>query len=235
MSKQLIGFNVLRGLIRCETALRIGGSRETLEIGGLDNPVIKHPLTQMPYIPGSSLKGKMRSLMELKEGKFEPDGSPYQGKIVIGDEKKEDANCLICRVFGPHKNTDHGFGPTRILVRDADLTPEWEEKYRERRNIMGNASLELKQETSIDRRIGIAKGGTLRTNERVPAGTEFAFEIVIRNFDWGFSNEEEENLRVVTEAMRLLEQDYLGGSGSRGYGKISFQNVTLNGEPYDIH
>lgn len=231
MTKTLIGYSVLRGIIRCETALRIGGSRETMEIGGLDNPVIKHPITMMPYIPGSSLKGKMRSLMELKMGKIGRNGTPYNGKKENGEE---DTECPISRVFGPHQNTSHHFGPTRILVRDACLTPEWEELFRKRREEFGNAFLELKQETSIHREIGIAQYGTLRTNERVPAGTEFAFEIVIRNFDW-YPNEAEENLKVVTEAMRLLEQDYLGGSGSRGYGKIVFDNITLNGEPYAIH
>jgi CRISPR-associated protein Csm3 len=232
MVKSLIGYSILRGIIRCETALRIGGSRETLEIGGLDNPVIKHPITMMPYIPGSSLKGKMRSLMELKYGKVGKGGHPYGGKKEDGTE---DTLCPISRVFGPHKNPSHNFGPTRILVRDARLTRSWEELFRKRREELGNSFLEQKQETSIHRETGIAhQHGTLRTNERVPAGTEFEFEIVIRNFDW-YSNESEENLKVVTEAMLLLEKDYLGGSGSRGYGKIVFDNITLNGEPYALH
>lgn len=231
---KLLEYQIMRGIIYCETGLKIGGTKDTLEIGGLDNPVIKHPISGMPYIPGSSLKGKLRSLLEIKEGKFEANGSPYGGKDRQG---REDLGCHISRLFGPHKNTRHNFGPTRLIVRDAKLAPEWEQRLRDRKREFGNGFLEIKQETSIDRKIGVAAGGTLRTQERVPEGTEFRFEIVLRNFDWGLpvGDEKEINLQVLTGAMRMLENDYLGGSGSRGYGQIRFRDITINGEPYELY
>jgi len=233
--RRLLGYQTLSGIIRCETGLKIGGTRDTLEIGGVDNPVIKHPITGMPYIPGSSLKGKLRSLLELKYGKFDQErGAPYQGRLPDG---KEDLSCPISRIFGPHRNPVHNFGPTRIIVRDAHLTPEWLEIFKRRREELGDYFLESKSENVVNRKTGVADTGGLRTMERIPAGTEFYFEIVLRNFDWNqekMGDESKENLKTVTEALSMLKSDYLGGSGSRGYGKISFREVKLDGEHYDI-
>lgn len=55
---------IISGILECVTGTRIGGTQEKFEIGGIDNPVIKDPLTDLPYIPGSSLKGKLRHLLE---------------------------------------------------------------------------------------------------------------------------------------------------------------------------
>jgi len=230
MTKRLVSYQMLQGIIRCETGLHIGGTKDSLEIGGLDNPVIKHPITDLPYIPGSSLKGKLRSLLEHKYGKFEPTGEPYRGK----KNDEEDRECPISRIFGPHHSSKHNFGPTRIIVRDASLTEASQTELEKRKIELGGSFLELKTETSIDRNIGIARNGTLRTHERVPAGTEFGFEIVIRNFDWGLCDETTENLKTVAEALQLLTYESLGGSGSRGYGKVSFHSLLLNGEPYAL-
>ena len=110
---------VITGQIECQTGLHIGGSEETIEIGGIDNPVIKHPVTKEPYIPGSSLKGKMRSQMEKLEGKVQPNGEPCNCA---------ESDCLVCRVFGPHKRSSHNLGPTRMLIRDAMMNEETREE-----------------------------------------------------------------------------------------------------------
>lgn len=230
MAGRLLGYQVVTGIIRCETGLRIGASSDSLEIGGLDNPIIVEPIHGMPYIPGSSLKGKMRSLLELAEGKFNHDGEPYRGK---NDGPLE--NCDISRLFGPHRNPNHKFGPSRLIVRDAHLTEEWKHLFMNRKSELGNQFLDIKTENMINRNTGAARHP--RHQERVPAGTEFDFEFVLRNFAWNeaFGNEGEDNLRVLADVMVKLEKDYLGGSGTRGYGKIVFINVKVDGKPYDIH
>src|SRR5262249_54211077 len=138
------------GTLTCKSGLRVGGSKEDVEIGGMDNPVIRHPLTKLPYIPGSSLKGKLRSLLEYAEGKVLTDGRGAGEPCGCARD-----DCLVCRVFGPHKEPRHGLGPTRIIVRDALLTDKWKgelEKLREE----GLLYVEVKTENMIDRRTGVA-------------------------------------------------------------------------------
>ena len=117
MSNKLLYYRRFEGTLTALTGLRIGGSKESIEIGGLENTIIRHPITDLPYIPGSSIKGKMRSLLEQKLGKVQSTGEP------CGCGRPD---CQVCRIFGPHKNVRHTLGPTRILVRDAALTPECE-------------------------------------------------------------------------------------------------------------
>ena len=62
--------------IEIVTGLHIGGNNDEIKIGGIDNPVIKNPLTNEPYIPGSSLKGKIRSLIEWQFNAMTEDGKP---------------------------------------------------------------------------------------------------------------------------------------------------------------
>jgi len=230
MSNRLLGHTEITGIIRCRSGLRIGGNKELVEIGGLDNPVIKHPITNMPYIPGSSIKGKLRSLLETKYAAFEPDGKPAR---ALQASKQSDV-AKVASFFGPHMNTRHELGPTRIICRDAYLTEQDEEKYAQRMLELGSEFLEIKSETAIDRRTNTAMNGSLRTIERVPEGTEFAFSIVLRNYAWGVQADEVKgNLELLFEGMKLLELDYLGGYGSRGSGQIQFINVRVNGELSD--
>lgn len=144
--------------IRCESGLHIGGSQDELVIGGADNPVIKNPATRQPYIPGSSLKGKMRAELEKDVGKF--GGRQNNEPCGCG-------SCHICRVFGAHKNTGGHLGPSRIIVRDG--------------RIRGTYKLENKTENVIDRKSGAAKHP--RSNERVAEGTEFTMQIVLQVYD----------------------------------------------------
>jgi CRISPR-associated protein Csm3 len=192
---------IIHGRIQCKTGLHIGGAKEELEIGGTDAPVIIDPKTRKPVIPGSSLKGKMRALLELRDKSYSKKGSPHGH-----EEKCEVPECKICTVFGSSAEIQRG--PTRLIVRDAimDEMPE----------------LEIKAENVINRLTGKAEHP--RSSERVPAGSEFGLEMVYSVYndnDLGY-------LRMVFEAMHSLEDNYLGGSGSRGYGKVEFKDIQLS-------
>lgn len=200
----------IKGEITCVTGLRIGGSQDDVEVGTSDNPIIRHPLTKLPYIPGSSIKGKLRSLLEYRHGRVGDNGQPCG---CAGED------CPVCTVFGPHKKTNHALGPSRILVRDAPVTPESEGDLR-RLQEEGLLFAEVKKENIIDRRTGVAANAGLRSQERVPAGTRFALSISLRVFK---SDDEERLVRFVEEGLRLLEDEYLGGSGSRGYGQVALK------------
>lgn len=201
-------------IVNCEievlSGLHIGAGKETLEIGGLDNAVIKNPKTNAPYIPGSSLKGKMRFLTEWRLDR-------------VKDEKVhscKEPNCPICRIFGTLEKADGPRGTTRLVIRDAAIIGEFNPE----------TMLEIKYSTAIDRMSGTAKGGSLRNQERVVPGVKFSFEMIYRVFDLGDRGESDlNNFKIVAESMQHLENDTLGGSGSRGCGQIAFRNITVNG------
>ncbi len=207
---KLQGFKEIEGIIECVTGLRIGGSNNTIEIGGLDNPVIRNPLDDTPYIPGSSIKGKIRTLLEWELGKVSNDGSVH---------KCQDNSCPICRIFG---TTDESLTrlPSRALFRDAFLDKDSRRKLEEDlRQKKGLLYAEVKYENTINRLKGKAEHP--RQMERIPPGIRFAFSISYRIFD-----ELDENyLSHLLHGLWLLEQDALGGCGSRGYGKVKFHDV----------
>ena len=214
MPQKIVKYRKVTGTILCETGLRVGGSSESIEIGGMESPIVRHPITDEPYIPGSSLKGKVRSLLEYRDGRRTSRNQPKIGQNDNG-EPCECGRCMVCRVFGPHKNMNHSLGPTRALFRDAKLSTESRELLIESRTAKGINYTEVKTENMIDRKIGAAKNP--RTFERVPAGTKFDFEISIRIFD---DDNEEEIVSFIEQGLSLLQQDYLGSSGSRGYGQV---------------
>lgn len=214
----------IEGKIICMTGLCIGGSSNGLEIGGVSQEVIKNPLTKEPYIPGSSLKGKMRSELEKKYGAKRRDKINNSIKYFTDNKQpcgcgKKD--CMICTIFGAYKSPKAESAPTRIIVRDAlpseEFRMEIEKFYRNHENY-----LEEKVENIVKRDKGIANSP--RTIERVPGGASFDFEIVLRVFE---GDNEEKMLAFVKEGLELVELSYLGGSGSRGYGKVRFD--------YEIH
>jgi CRISPR-associated protein Csm3 len=208
---------MIRGTLEVVTGLHIGGSVESIEIGGIDNHIIKHPVTQEPYIPGSSLKGKMRSQMEKKEGKIGNNGEPCGC-----------GQCMVCRVFGPHKKPEHLLGPTRILVRDALLSEESREEMRKAAQD-GKAYIEIKTENIINRNIGTARDP--RQQERVPAGAKFDLEIGVQVMDL---DSDHDVVGYVKEALKSVEESYIGGSGSRGYGKVRFIEMNLDGDSLEL-
>jgi len=208
---QFLGNVLLRGRLTCETGLHVG-QEGSFEIGGIDNPVIKNPVTGYPYVPGSSLKGKIRSLLEWDEGVVEDDGEPHthEGPAAV--------ECPVCRVFGTPAEVDAKTGPTRLTVRDAPPTDDTIEMWGEMDTSLPYT--EVKSENFIDR---ITSEANPRDMERIPRGSEFEYELVYGVYDMDDGGETDlENLATVQRGMVLLEDDALGGSGTRGYGKVSF-------------
>lgn len=206
MERPILGKYIIKGKIILETGLRIGGQELGVNIGGIDNPIIRNPLTGEPYIPGSSVKGKMRSLMER-----------LLNLDISGNKVKrhecEDRECKVCRVFGSTSKNGNNI-PSRLLVRDAFLTEDSKTKLLSMETDLPYT--EWKTENALDR---VTCKADPRSFERVPAGAEFEFEII-----YTAENEKhiKEDLENIATALELLEDDYLGGNGSRGYGKVKF-------------
>lgn len=216
MQLQLIDIKGIKGRIILESGLHIGAGDTEMHIGGIDNTVVRHPHTQEPYIPGSSIKGKVRSLLEMKSGLMPiTGGAPLQAKHLESLEGVQEIECRnILKLFGSsgadaEKMAE--FGPTRVSFADCPVS----EKSREERL----ALFEIKSETAIDRIKGTAKSGSLRFIERVPAGIEFDFTVCLKML----GEEDKELFDYLLLGLKLLEMDSLGGSGSRGYGKIRFE------------
>ncbi|MCS7028719.1 MAG: type III-A CRISPR-associated RAMP protein Csm3 [Bacteroidia bacterium] len=199
---------IIRGKIKALTGLHIGGSNTALSIGGVDVFVVRNPLTNKPYIPGSSIKGKMRCLLEQLDGISE-EKNPRQGQhIKYGPSKKG----KIAHIFGNSDNDDPV--PSKIIVRDGDLLDEKQEILKNKFTDLPYT--EAKTEVVIDRKTAKA---TPRTIERVPAGAEFSLNIVVNVLE---GDNEQENLRIIFNGLRLIQDDYLGGKGSRGCGQVQF-------------
>jgi len=215
---KLKGYKKIEGVIEVITGLHIGGSTGMIEIGGKDNPVIKHPITKEPYIPGSSLKGKMRSLLEWKLGKINID--PNNKKEFGEVHKCSDTKCPICRLFGT--SAEEGtIGPTRLIFRDAVLSPKYIDERKKKVETWSPEDVsEEKYENCINR---ITARANPRNFERVASGTEFSFEISYRIFEDGDDGATDNDLfKYVIEGLRLIEKDALGGAGSRGCGQVRF-------------
>jgi CRISPR-associated protein Csm3 len=212
---QKTGHLTLTGDAENLSGMRIGGSDELLDIGGVDLTCIKHPITRNPYLPGSSLKGRARCELERRHAKLKDKTEP------CGCAKAE---CLVCRLFGPHKNTSHQLGPTRLIFRDATCVK--------------GGDIEIVAQTMADRQTGGAARGTLRQFERVAAGSLFAFRIDIQVYDLDQSCEykgqkyERAMLEFLKDGLREVQNTGLGSGVSRGSGQIEFKNLKVNGIMY---
>lgn len=215
----------LTGTLELVTGLHIGSGNNEMHIGGTDNPVIKHPLTNEPYIPGSSIKGKIRSLLEWELGAVGlTDGNPLGFKDISKVAVKDQARAKdVLRLFGgapEGSGRDEALvkevGPTRLAFWDCPLERTWVAEMN-RRNLL---LTETKMENMIDRIRGVAEHP--RNTERVPAGARFEFNLTVR------IHEGDELLPVVWRGLKLLELTGLGGSGSRGYGKVKFTALRLD-------
>jgi CRISPR-associated protein Csm3 len=244
------------GTIEILTGIHIGGSSSTLEIGGIDANVIKKANGE-PYIPGSSLKGKLRYLLELqkyplikkddlldadeknnlKKASLEvknkilrelhnkyPQGYFSNSIHTFFDPTYSDS---IIKIFGNSADaTSEISGPTRLIVRDSDLIQESifedveKKEHNEKFKSLELTYTESKWENTINR---VDSSANPRQLERVPVGAKFKFEFIFNVFD----DNDGELLKELISAMELLEDDYLGGSGTRGYGKVKFRNITL--------
>ncbi|MEW6068475.1 MAG: type III-A CRISPR-associated RAMP protein Csm3 [Nitrospirota bacterium] len=208
-------FILITGTIHCLTQLRIGGTKEGIvDPGGSENTIIRHPITSLPYIPGSSLKGKMRSLLELDKS---------SGAVIKDDGKPCGCgNCLVCKIFGSHSMSKKEI--TRILVRDGSLTENSEAVLRTAQEEKGINFAGIKSENIINRKTGTAANQGLRTQETVPAGTEFKLDITLKLFN---NDDKTGVIDFVKKGLDLLQKDYIGSSGSRGYGKIKINNLEV--------
>ena len=187
--------------IRLETGLHIGGSDAFAAIGAIDSPVIKDPITNLPIIPGSSLKGKMRTLL----------AKVYNEKVA---EKPSDDSDILSRLFGNSKDKRVKLG--RLIFRDAFLS-----NADELDSLGVRSYTEVKFENTIDR---ITAEANPRQIERAIRNSTFDFELIYEITDKN-ENQVEEDFKVIRDGLKLLELDYLGGSGSRGYGKVAFENL----------
>ncbi|MBS4534145.1 type III-A CRISPR-associated RAMP protein Csm3 [Clostridium sp. D2Q-14] len=196
------------------TGLSIGGSKNDVMIGGIDSSVIKTH-EGVPYIPGSSLKGKLRSLLE----KTELDRiSQTNGICKCG-------NCSICAIFGTSADTERNkVGPNRLIVRDAFLDKNIQKDMENKKGRFKDLELiytEGKWENVIDR--VTSKADHPRQTERVPVGAIFNTEFVFNYM----GEKDGEYLNEIIKALRLVEGDYIGSNGSRGYGRVKFDDLSI--------
>ena len=222
---QLINIHIIEATLALQTGLHIGGGDSEIHIGGIDNEVIKHPVSGEPYIPGSSLKGKIRSLLEWKSGAVQE--APLGKKEYDNTQNEQQAAAIkqILQLFGISGDTQNEdfqkeIGHTRVSFWDCPLNKDYADRLRE-----DNLPLtEAKSENRINRIAGTAQDP--RQTERVPAGARFDFKLTIKEFD----GDDEALSDTLLQGLKLLEWDSLGGSGSRGYGKVKLQNLRKNGE-----
>ena len=201
--KKLVKKVLYTGTITLKTGLHIGGTNAALNIGGPDKFVVRNPINNIPYIPGSSLKGKLRSLIEV-----------YHGCVYIDEKNKgfvgasNDPDSISGKLFGVATGNEKN-RPSRLIVRDAELDVDACD--------FSNTDLpftETKTEVAINR---VTAEANPRTFERVPAGAKFKLNMVLNIFE----GEDEMELKDrLEQAKKLLEDDYLGGNGSRGYGQV---------------
>lgn len=225
---QLTAIHTIEATLELLSGLHIGAGDNEMHIGGTDNPVITHPYTRQPYIPGSSIKGKLRSLLEWRSGavqekvlgidaleKARSGGKPGQAQAVQH----------ILQLFGigggdSQEQAAKELGPTRLSFWDCNITESWIKRIDDDKQLF----TEVKSENMINRISGVAEHP--RNTERVPAGVEFRFRVQLKVLD----GDAPQLIDTLLAALKLLELDSLGGAGSRGYGKVRFNGLTLNGE-----
>ena len=215
----------IKAKLELQTGLHIGAGDSEMHIGGIDNSVIKHPITQSPYIPGSSLKGKIRTLLEWRSGAVQ--STPLTLKEVSKNPEEVKNILRLFGISGDTKNSEQEvaeIGVSRLAFWDCALNEDWEKAIRDDNQLL----TEAKSENTIDRITSTA--GNPRQTERVPAGAEFDFKLTLRQFE----GDKPELLDLVLKGLKLLELDSLGGSGSRGYGKVKFTELTVDGETRNL-
>ncbi len=196
----------ITGTLKVVTGLHIGGSGAFAAIGAVDSPVIKDVKTADPIIPGSSLKGKMRTLLAKR----------YNEKVA--EKPDQDADC-ICSLFGSAANGTPR--PGRLLFTDMYLSNSEELK-----NFNIIHPVEVKFENGINRSTAVANP---RQIERVIRGSEFGLDLVYETPGQMDAEQAGQQIlsdfRLICDGFKLMKYDYLGGSGSRGYGKVDFTDL----------
>jgi CRISPR-associated protein Csm3 len=221
----LIGKLLLDGEMICESGLHIGAGKGSLDLGGADNPVVKDAFGR-PYVPGSSLRGKIRSLLEQTAGVVTPTDLVYlsrrrgqEVRIHQSDEPGDE----ICLLFGRNPGRVERVSgdalepasatPARLTAYDSPL--DLDSITSQMRENLDDELTEVKSENAIDR---VTAQANARTLERVPAGAKFRVRFVIDIL----CAEDRELVGCFVQGLRLLEDDALGGGGSRGSGRVRF-------------
>lgn len=195
-----------------KTWLHIGGSGDTLKIGGIDSEVVKNPLTWAPYIPGSSVKGKMRALLEM---------------VDFSADLEESANGSIGPVSNPESIIARAFGcsnnkvklASKLIFEDFMLTDEYQKKFEQ----LGSDFYEDKSENSVPR--FLSGSANPRHMERVPAGVEFEGRIIILPESWLYWASQSDLESLLDRGIELIEATFLWGGGSRGNGRVRFERL----------
>ena len=225
---KLIGKLIIEGELHCETGLHIGAGKGSLEIGGADNPVIKDSFGR-PYVPGSSLRGRLRALLEHADGLVSPEELVYlsrrrgQEVRIHQSDRPDDEICLLFgrspgrmdRVSGEAIEGSQAT-PARLTVYDAPL--DLDSITTQMRENLDDEITEVKSENAIDR---LTSQVNPRTLERVPASAKFQIRMVVDIL----CEEDKVLVARLAEGLRLLEDDSLGGGGSRGSGRVRFANL----------
>jgi len=227
---QLTAITTITATLELVSGLRIGAGDSEMRIGGVDNTVMRHPHTQAPYIPGSSLKGKMRSLLEWRSGavREEPlgwkDWKEWKDLNGANEHTKTEIRHIL-QLFGISGDAKLGkemleLGPSRLSFWDCNLQEDWVQGIRENNQML----TEVKSENRINRISGVAEHP--RQTERVPAGARFDFRLSLKRL----AGDGPELRDTVLQGLKLLEMDSIGGSGSRGYGKVKFVGLAIDGQ-----
>jgi CRISPR-associated protein Csm3 len=235
---KLIGKLILEGEMHCETGLHVGVGKGSLEIGGADNPVVKDAHGR-PYVPGSTLRGRIRALLEQATGMAIPSELVFISKRkgqevrIHQSDRPDDEICILFgrspgrmeKVGGGDIDSNHAT-PARLSVFDAPLVPD--SITPQMRETLDDELTEVKSENAIDR---ITSQANPRTLERVPAGARFTFRMVLDML----CAEDAALTPLVVQGLRLLEDDALGGGGSRGSGRVRFGNLKLTWRGKDYY
>jgi CRISPR-associated protein Csm3 len=235
---KLIGKLILEGEMQCETGLHVGAGKGSLEIGGADNPVVKDAHGR-PYVPGSTLRGRIRALLEQSTGMAVPSELVFISKRkgqevrIHQSDRPDDEICILFgrspgrmeKVGGGDIESNHAT-PARLSVFDAPLVAE--SITPQMRETLDDELTEVKSENAIDR---ITSQANPRTLERVPAGAKFKIRMVLDIL----CPEDAPLPALVIQGLRLLEDDALGGGGSRGSGRVRFDNLTMTWRGQDYY
>lgn len=225
---------ILRGKLVAESGLHLGAGG-SLEPVGSDSPVLRDALGR-PYIPGSSLKGVLRSTVErlirginpgrsgrvwscdiLQDGCVSPterqtlrekfkDEKNFDEKFTQGLTEK---SCSVCCLFGSP------WLASRVLIKDLYCAAEWP------------GQIEVRDGVGIDRDTETAATRIKYDYEVVPRGIELDLELVVENAEgW--------ELGLLFVSLQELDQGRasLGGLTSRGLGRVrlDWQEMELVGE-----
>lgn len=220
----LLGRIILSGDIHAVTGLRIGGAGGSLSIGNVDLPVIRNSMSGKPYIPGSSLKGKMRSLSEKLTAAPQNTEIGKEVRIHVAKTRAQYDDFWVNPLFGVPGSVggDEKYdipAPNRLIVRDVALSQETSVKLEAAKTDLPYT--EVKWEAAIDR---VTSAATPRQIERVPAGAIFSpMELVFSVY----LKSDVALFRHLLTSLSLVQDDYLGGHGSRGSGKVAFENLKV--------